>query len=313
MRQAVNIFFMGKGGVGKSTSSALNAVFLAETGARVLLVSLDPAHNQSDIFDRKLTERPVELSPRLFALEVDQDRWMRGYLKEVHQQIRQSYRYLTALNLDRYFKVIRYAPGLEEHALIQAFQEIRRRFETFDFIIFDMPPTALSLRFFNLPTLSLLWIEQLLALRRRIIEKREIITKITVGQKQIERDKILNRILELRESYQSLKALFEDPQLTRIHLVLNPDRLSFAESLRIYESLKETQIGLHRVVYNKMQADSSCAEVDAAFAGIPMLSFPQSDTPLIGYPQLQKYLKAHAATIEQQLHVCFSPDLEGEG
>ena len=40
----------GKGGVGKSTTSALTALHQAHLGHDTLLVSMDPAHNQGDIF-----------------------------------------------------------------------------------------------------------------------------------------------------------------------------------------------------------------------------------------------------------------------
>ncbi|MBW2538642.1 MAG: AAA family ATPase [Deltaproteobacteria bacterium] len=63
MKKPINIFFVGKGGVGKSTSAALNAVFLAQKGFRVLIVSLDPAHNQSDIFqmNRIRSKKPIPI------------------------------------------------------------------------------------------------------------------------------------------------------------------------------------------------------------------------------------------------------------
>jgi arsenite/tail-anchored protein-transporting ATPase len=72
MKEATNLFFLGKGGVGKSTSAALTALFLSQRGSRVLLVSLDPAHNQSDIFERALADKPVEIASRLTAIEIDQ-------------------------------------------------------------------------------------------------------------------------------------------------------------------------------------------------------------------------------------------------
>ena len=48
MGKATNIFFLGKGGVGKSTSAALNSICLAQKDFKVIIVSFDPAHNQSD-------------------------------------------------------------------------------------------------------------------------------------------------------------------------------------------------------------------------------------------------------------------------
>ena len=38
-----NLFFTGKGGVGKTTTSAATAITLADSGKQVLLVSTDPA------------------------------------------------------------------------------------------------------------------------------------------------------------------------------------------------------------------------------------------------------------------------------
>ncbi len=170
MNKATNIFFVGKGGVGKSTSSALTSVFLAQKGFQVLIISLDPAHNQSDIFEKNLSDKPFQIAPNLLAIEIDQEFWIKQYLKDIHNQINKTYSYLTALNLDKYFKVIKHSPGLEEYALILAFEQIRKDFSQLDYLIFDMPPTALALKFFNLPSLSMIWIEHLLALREVAIK-----------------------------------------------------------------------------------------------------------------------------------------------
>ncbi|MGD8229721.1 MAG: ArsA family ATPase [Desulfobacteraceae bacterium] len=307
MGSATNIFFMGKGGVGKSTSAALASVYLAQQGFKVLVASLDPAHNQSDIFQRDLSDKPIQLEPNLLALEIDQDSWIRRYLKGVHDQINRTYAYLTALNLDKYFSVIKHSPGLEEYALILAFKDICKDFAKNDFLIFDMPPTALSLKFFSLPTLSLIWIEHLLELRQEIIKKRDLITKIKLMKTEIERDKVLKKIKDLKGDYEILKDTFENREQTQINLVLNPDKLSFAESIRILNSLNSINISLNLIIYNKMQPDSSCAEIDEVFENIPMLNFPYSETPLIGIDTLQKFLKANDDLVGQQLNVCTAP------
>ena len=304
MEGPTNLFFMGKGGVGKSTSAALTSVFLAQKGHRVLLVSLDPAHNQSDIFEKSLSDKPSEMMPGLLAAEIDQDAWIRTYLKDVHRQIKKTYAYLTAFNLEKYFDVIKHSPGLEEYALMLAFEKIRKDYSQFDYLMFDMPPTALSLKFFSLPSLSLVWIEHLLALRQEIIEKRELITKIKLLGKEFERDKVLNKIEEQRKQYQALKETLEDTERTHVFLVLNPDKLSHAESLRIFNSLKQIHIRLHRTIYNKRPANKSCANIDPVFTGIPMLNFPYSDSPLIGISNLEDFLKTNEEIVEKHLNAC---------
>ena len=167
-----------------------------------------------------------------------------------------------------------------------------------------MPPTALSLKFFNLPSLSSVWIEHLLALRREIIEKRELITKIKLLGKEFERDKVLNKIEEQRTQYQTLKGTFENTEQTRVFLVLNPDKLSHAESLRIFNALKQINIKLYRTIYNKRPVNKACADIDPVFAGIPMINFPYSETPLIGITTLQEFLKANEKVFENQMGVC---------
>jgi arsenite-transporting ATPase len=308
MPEPVNYFFMGKGGVGKSTSSALYSVFMAEKGYRVLMVSLDPAHNQSDIFDTQLSDKPKAITSNFTAVEVDQDRWIKIYLKDVQQQINRTYAYLTAFNLDRYFNVIKHSPGLEEYALTLAFRHLCAKFAHYDYLVFDMPPTALSLKFFYLPSLSLLWVEQLLALRQELIRKRDIITKIKLGRKEFERDKVLRKIGQMRDEFQSLKELFEDSRRTRVDLVLNPDRLSFAESLRIFHGLGEIDVHLDRLVYNKMRPDTECALIDPAMQGLPMLNFPHSETPLIGYDTLRRFLRQNDELVGKQLAGCLLND-----
>jgi arsenite-transporting ATPase len=298
---------MGKGGVGKSTSAALTSVYLAQQGYKILLASLDPAHNQSDIFQRDLSDKPIEIEHNLRVLEIDQDKWIKKYLKGVHDQINRTYAYLTALNLDRYFSVIKHSPGLEEYALILAFEDLCKDFAKNDFLIFDMPPTALSIKFFSLPTLSLIWIEHLMELRQEIIKKRDLITKIKLVKTEIERDKVLKKIKDLRRDYEILRDTFESREQTQINLVLNPDKLSFNESIRILYALKDIKISLNLIIYNKMQPDSSCAEIDEVFENIPMMNFPYSETPLIGIDSLQKFLKANDDLVGQQLNVCTAP------
>lgn len=281
---------MGKGGVGKSTTASLTAVSLAHQGYRVLIASFDPAHNQSDIFNKRLSERPSELAQNLVALEINQDFWIKRYLKNIHDQINRTYSYLTALNLEKYFKVIKHSPGLEEYALILAFKQTTEAYREKDFLLFDMPPTALAIKFFSLPHLSLIWIENLLELRQEIIQKRELITRVKFMKKEIERDTVLNKILEMKTDYTNLKNVFQNRAQTKINLVLNPDRLSFAESKRILEGLTDIGVSIDHIIYNKMQPDASCVEMDGAFEDIPRLNIPYSDIPLVGMDALEAFL-----------------------
>ena len=63
-------FFIGKGGVGKSTVSALTALKYSQSDQKVLVVSLDPAHNLGDIFGKKLSDSATEIEKGLKVIEV---------------------------------------------------------------------------------------------------------------------------------------------------------------------------------------------------------------------------------------------------
>ena len=65
------LFFGGKGGVGKTTCAAATALAASRIGRKVLLVSTDPAHSTSDIFERTIGPEPAPLLPNLWGLEID--------------------------------------------------------------------------------------------------------------------------------------------------------------------------------------------------------------------------------------------------
>ncbi|MEO2152480.1 MAG: ArsA family ATPase, partial [Thermococcus sp.] len=140
------LFFIGKGGVGKTTSSAATAVALAERGYRTLIVSLDPAHNLGDVFMVKLSDRPKKIAENLYASELDMEGLIKAYLKHLEESMKHTYRYLTVINLEKYFEVLRYSPGIEEYATLEAVREILERGDEWDVIVFDTPPTGLTLR-----------------------------------------------------------------------------------------------------------------------------------------------------------------------
>ena len=183
------LFYIGKGGVGKSTTSAITAVHLSRNSSDILLVSMDPAHNQRDIFQQDFSEKTRQVTDHLAVKEVNVDYWIEKYLKDTEKTIKRTYSYESAFNLQNYFNVLQFSPGLEEYALLLAFENIIHTFEDKDVIIFDMAPTALTLRFFSLPFITLIWLEELLKLRSQIYAKKEIISKIKIGAKQSSRTK----------------------------------------------------------------------------------------------------------------------------
>jgi hypothetical protein len=71
-----NLFFTGKGGVGKTSVACATAVRLADTGKRVLLVSTDPASNLDEVLGTPLGHHPTPVPsiPNLFAMNLDPEK-----------------------------------------------------------------------------------------------------------------------------------------------------------------------------------------------------------------------------------------------
>ena len=280
-------FFIGKGGVGKSTTSSLRALQLAQNNADTLLVSMDPAHNLSDIFETDLSEKKQIVTKNLSVVEIDIQSHIKKYLSSAQNQLKNSYRYLSAVNLENHFDIIKHSPGIVEYGLLLAFAEIIKSHKNAAHMIFDMPPTALSLKFFNLPDLSLLWLNQLLNLRNEIIEKQEIISRVKLSKKEIETDKIKKNLLEQIRRYESYRARLHD-ETTHINVVTNTDAISIAESKRIIESLGKLEYSVRRIIINKVVAG---IVEESVFENIPNVLVPRSVQPLVGLKNCLEYIQ----------------------
>ena len=287
------LFFIGKGGVGKSTTSAITAVHLARNSHKTLLVSMDPAHNQSDIFQQNFSEKPRQVADHLAIKEVDVDYWIEKYLKETEKTIKQTYSYESAFNLQNYFNVLQFSPGLEEYALLSAFKNIIHEFEDKDVIVFDMAPTALTLRFFSLPFITLIWLEELLKLRNQIYAKKEIISKIKVWGKEIEQDKVKAKLEILIHDYEHLRDHFMTDE-TQINLVMNNDQLSFSEAFRIKKKLMDIGIDIESVLVNKSQSRVVSDEIRDEFNNQKIALFPFSSKNILGYQAINAYIDEYS-------------------
>lgn len=285
-------FFIGKGGVGKSTTAALTALQLSTMGRRVHLVSMDPAHNQSDLFETPFTEFPRRLGPGLRVSEIDLARWTARYLRETREQIRKAYLYETAFSLQHHFKILQHAPGIEEYALLIAFEHTLAAAED-DILLVDMAPTAVALRFFALPFATLAWVSALLKLREQICRKKEIIARIQRNDDRLSGDRVRDRLVRMVDRYRRLGALFQSASV-RVQLVTTPEPLSLAEARRIHAKMVELGIPVAALIVNKADPASPYAAVAGLFRGIPVQRVPASARPLIGAAAL----RAHAALLE---------------
>ena len=256
------LFFTGKGGVGKSTMAAAAAWQLSRK-SRVLIVSLDPAHNLGDIFGVALGDNKSRYDNTLFLKEIDLQKLSREYLQREINVLSGTYKYLQTLNLDNYFSVLRYSPGIEEYALLTSIERTISNETDFDYIIFDTPPTGLTLRFLALPRVTITWIDRLIQIRQKILEKRYTIHRIrgplsneeTVLNYSEQDDDILKRLRKLNNNYQDLNNTLQGENCSVI-LVFNPDILSLKESQRLIEGLNDLNLPLRLLINNKVTEEN---------------------------------------------------------
>ena len=258
------VFVIGKGGVGKTTTSAALSVALAKRGYKTLIVSLDPAHNLGDVFMEKLSDKPKKLMENLHASELDMEKLIKGYLKHLENNLRNMYRYLTVINLEKYFEVLSYSPGIEEYATLEAIRNILLEGEKWDVIVFDTPPTGLTLRVLALPGISLIWADKLMEIRRKILDRRRMVAKIQGDQKFVvdgqefvlpkdeEEDPVMKELKKYREEVKFVEDVITDPKRTSVIAVMNPEMLPLYETQRAYESLKKFRVPFNMIVVNKV-------------------------------------------------------------
>jgi arsenite-transporting ATPase len=145
------------------------------------------------------------------------------------------------------------------------------------------------MRFFSLPFITLIWLEELLKLRKQIYDKKEIVSKIKFGKREIEQDKVKARLKSLIASHVKFSDLFT-ADTTEVNLVLNTDRLSFSEAVRIRQKLTEIGIDIGRMVINKLKNAEPTEDIENTFNEYPITRFPLSSSELSGLESLKKYI-----------------------
>ena len=286
---ASGIFYLGKGGAGKTTIAALTAVALSQQRYPTALISMDPAHNLFDIFQIQSSDTTIDLSVNLRLEEIDPATWLKKYLKTIEEQISRSYQYLTSLGLEKNLQILRYAPGLEEYALLYAYKAIREKYAGYRYLIIDMPPTALALRFFALPQLSQIWLAQLVKMRKTILEKAKIIEDIHKKRLDQVPDRILKKLNSLMEENKNISAQFSPEGNSSLYIVMNNDKLSVEESVDIYEKFQISGLTISGFILNKAGSADERLMTHEVFRQPFILKLQESAKPLIGLEMLSGF------------------------
>jgi arsenite-transporting ATPase len=147
-----NLFFTGKGGVGKTSVACATAVTLAERGRRVLLVSTDPASNLDEVLQTSLGSTATAIAARLglFALNIDPEASARAY----RERMVGPYRGVLPDSAVRSMEEQLSGACTVEIAAFDEFSKLlgdAAATREFDHVVFDTAPTGHTLRLLELP------------------------------------------------------------------------------------------------------------------------------------------------------------------
>jgi arsenite-transporting ATPase len=149
-------FFIGKGGVGKTTMSAAYAVreALRHPRQRVLLLSTDPAHSLAGIFETKMGTPPRKIALAkgdLHAWQLDAEGIFREFLDDKREALLNLVESGTLFSAEEIGPLLDSAlPGMAELGALLALKDLVASDE-WDEVVIDTAPIGHTLRLFALP------------------------------------------------------------------------------------------------------------------------------------------------------------------
>jgi arsenite-transporting ATPase len=221
------LFFTGKGGVGKTSVACATAMFFADRGKNVLLISTDPASNLQDVFHADISDKATAIDgvPNLKVLNIDPIRAAAEYRESVIAPYRGK---LPESVIENMAEQLSGSCTVE----IAAFNEFSNYItddatqKEFDAIIFDTAPTGHTLRMLQLPSA---W--------TGFLDENKYGTSC-LGQ--------LSGLESQREVYRKAVKTLADGSMTTLILVSRPEDTPLTEAQRA--SFELWELGVHNQI-----------------------------------------------------------------
>jgi len=295
------LFFGGKGGVGKTTCSSAFALAASRSGRRVLLVSTDPAHSTSDIFERPFGPEEQPILPGLWGLEVDEEAEARRYLSQAKERIARVFSPAVVREAARQIELAASMPGVTDVALFERMSDIMlSRGGAYDLVVFDTAPTGHALRLLRMPELMEAWVGALTARRR---EAAAAAATGEAGAGPGTTDPILQSLEARAGRLQRVRAALQQREGVAFVLVIVPERLPIEESARATHMLEDAGIPLGGVVVNRVLPAAATGEffesrkaqervyldeIEDRFSSAPRVRVPQLPRDVHGVESLER-------------------------
>lgn len=242
------LMFGGKGGVGKTTSSAATALHFARRGLRTLIISSDLTPSLSDIFETEIgaVEQPIPDVENLYGLEIDPDEVMRRWKEKFGPEVYAAASALVDLPYDEVVDYVAMAPGIQEEFMLDYILE-RIRDHRYDLIVWDTAPAGDTLRLLGLP--------------QRFLEHLRVAPKVYLEVRDTFK---LSRtpFLEIIESWKQLSEqtirFFTDPENVEFIMVTIPEALGVYQSRRVMRDLRRHGLTVRYLIVNDVIREPDC-------------------------------------------------------
>jgi arsenite-transporting ATPase len=309
------LLFSGKGGVGKTSLAAATGLELSRLGYRTLVMSVDPAHSLADAFDIETelfhgkTGDPYPIDERLAIHEVNIQKEIKRHWKEISAYVVSVLRTTGISDVEA--EELAILPGMEELSALMYVNQFQRE-GRYDVIVLDCAPTAESMRFVSMPATLEWYMKHIFAFQRGLLKAVRPIAN-RVAPFELPSDHYFDNIQNLFGRLEGIDELLEDPQITSVRLVTNPERMVLRETQRafVYFSLHGLAVDgilVNRVLpaevtdvyFQEWRASQSriLEEIDAYFAPVPVKRVPLFTHEVLGRERLEELARALYASGE---------------
>ncbi|MEO8368465.1 MAG: TRC40/GET3/ArsA family transport-energizing ATPase [Candidatus Solibacter sp.] len=298
------LLFSGKGGVGKTSLAAATGLELSRQGYRTLVMSVDPAHSLADAFDIETnlfhakTGDPFPIHDKLAIHEVNIQKEIKRHWQEISTYITSILRSTGIKDVEA--EELAILPGMEELSALMYVNQFRRE-NRYDVIVLDCAPTAESMRFVSMPTTLEWYMKHIFPLQRGILKAVRPIAN-RVAPFELPPDTYFGNIKDLFERLDGIGELLEDPKVTSVRLVTNPERMVLRETQRAFVYFTLHGLNVDGIIVNRvLPAEVTdlyfqewrasqfqvLEEIDRYFAPVPVRRVPLFVHEVLGRERLE--------------------------
>jgi arsenite/tail-anchored protein-transporting ATPase len=298
------LLFSGKGGVGKTSLAAATGLELSRLGYRTLVMSVDPAHSLADSFDLETslfdgkTGDPYPITERLAIHEVNIQREIKRHWREISSYVISVLRTTGISDVEA--EELAILPGMEELSAMMYVNQFRRE-NRYDVIVLDCAPTAESMRFVSMPTTLEWYMKHIFPFQRGLLKAVRPIAN-RVSPVELPPDTYFANIQDLFGRLDGIGELLEDPKITSVRLVTNPERMVLRETQRAFVYFSLHGLSVDSVIVNRvLPAEVTDAffqewhssqtrimdEIEAYFAPVPVKRVPLFTHEVLGRERLE--------------------------